>query len=541
MHINLRRIPFFEELPDDALEAIGQRLRQQYYERGAVVFKEGDMGDAMYLVESGQAKVYSIVDGKERIYAYVGPGDFLGELALLLDQPRSASVRMTIDGDLYALYKADLTELLREHPAIAIHISRELGRRLVETTRRPTRREEINLIAVKGPALGLAHSLRQLGGRVAIFNLAAPLPPERTEDLVVLELSESIDPHGLSEVLGELVGKFERVIVTLPPDDGSLLDKSLELADGLVWIDGDRSSDWARRARRLWTPHSDQREIDRVARYIARRTIGLALSSGGAKGMAHVGVLKVLIEEGVPIDMVAGSSAGSLFGALYCAGWPIEAIVDFACDLKNVIRLRGGLWDPHFPPFWSGLINGRKTRSFLEKQFQGKTFDDLTTPLFVVATDITASEEIVFDKGSVAEAVRASIGIPGVFVPWRWRNRYLVDGGVVNPVPVSVLMDRGADLIIASSVVRPPGERSPVPADPKLPNFVELMTTMMGAMESEILKVRLPEVDVFIHSDVEKYSALDYFKATEIIAVGEEAARRELPKIHAVLESVSDV
>jgi CRP-like cAMP-binding protein len=396
MQINLRRIPFFQEMPDDALEAIGGRLRKEHYARGTVIFNEGDWGDALYLIESGQAKVYSVVDGEERIFAYVGPGGFVGELALLLEQPRSASVQMEIDGDLYALYKDDLDDLLRNHPAIAIHLSRELGRRLVETTRRPTKREEINMIAVVGPALKLAHSLQKIGNRVTLFNLGAALPPEQTEGLIVIETGGPLNEQGLSEVMAELVGRFERVLVALPRMGGPLLNKVLELADGLVLIGAEAAPEWAKSARRLWTPADDERELDRVARYIARRTIGLALSSGGAKGLAHVGVLKVLVEENIPIDMVAGSSAGSLFGALYCAGWPIGDIVDFATNLKKVIRLRGGLWDPHFPPFWAGLINGRRTRSFLEKQLQGKTFDQLDIPLYVVATDITASEEVVF-------------------------------------------------------------------------------------------------------------------------------------------------
>ncbi len=532
MQINLRRIPFFEELPDDALDAIGQRLRNQYYESGAIVFSEGDPGDALYLLESGQAKVYSMVDGKERIFAYVGPGGFFGDLALLLDQPRSASVQMTIDGDLFALYKADFADLLRAHPAIAIHISRELGRRLVETTRRPTIREEINVVAVVGDAPTLARSLEQLGNRVAILNLTAPLLAEQTRHLDGIEAANVTDEHDLSDRLAQLVGKYERVIVALPSNGGPVRDKVLELADGLVLIGSAAAPDWSKKARRLWTPSNDQAQIDRIARFIARRTVGLALSSGGAKGIAHIGVLKVLLEENIPIDIVAGSSAGSLFGALYCAGWPIDDIVKFALNLRKTIGLRGGLWDPHLPPFWNGLINGRRTRNFLEKTFGHKSFNELSTPLYIVATDITASQEVIFDKGSVAEAVRASIGIPGVFVPWRWRNRYLVDGGIVNPVPVSVLIDRGADLIIASSVVRPPDDRSAVlAANPRLPNFVELMTTMMGAMESEILKIRLPQVNAFIHPNVEAYTALDYGKAKELIEIGEEAARIEVPKI----------
>jgi NTE family protein len=536
MHVNLRRIPFFADLPDDALEAIGQRLRKQYYEADAIVFHEGDPGDAMYLVESGQAKVFSIVGGRERVFAFVGPGDFLGELALLLDQPRSASAQMTIDGDLYALYKTDLADLLRDQPTIALQISRELGRRLVATTRRPTRRVEISLIAVEGPVLALAHSLQQQGDRVAIFNLGSALPHDQTQGLMIEDAGESIDDHSLSETCSTLVGKYDRVIVALPYGGGPLINKILALADAVVVIGSGRLPEWAKAARRVWASINDQREIDRIARIIGHRTIGLALSSGGAKGIAHVGVLKVLLEEGVPIDMVAGSSAGSLFGALYCAGWPIDDIIQFALDLRKLIRFRGGLWDPYLPPLFYGLLTGKRTRNFLDRTLKGQAFANLRTPLYVVATDITAGEEVVFDKGSVAEAVRASIGIPGVFVPWKWRNRYLVDGGVVNPVPVSVLIDRGADRIVASSVVRPPGEKPSVPPDVHMPNFIELMTTMMGAMETEILKIRLPQVNVFIHADVERFTALDYHKAKEILAIGEEAARQKLPDIREMLK-----
>ncbi len=532
MQINLRRIPFFEELPDEALEAISQRMHKRHYDRGEVVFQEGEWGDALYLLESGQAKVYSTNTGQEKIYAYVGPGGFIGELALLLEQPRSASVQMEIDGDLYSLRKADLDDLLHLHPAIAIHLSRELGRRLVATTQRPTLREEINVVAVVGNALALARSLEQLGNQVAVLNLSGTPLTEQIYHVAIINEPDVPDEHALSEQLAQLVGEHERVIVALPISGGLVLDKVLELSDGLVLIGIDRPPEWTKQATQIWTPSNDQAQIDRVARYIARRTVGLALSSGGAKGIAHIGVLKVLLEEKIPIDMVAGSSAGSLFGAMYCAGWPIDEIVKWALNLRKIIGLGGGLWDPHFPLFWNGLINGRRTRNFLEKTFGHKSFAELATPLYIVATDITASQEVIFEHGSVAEAVRASIGIPGVFVPWKWRNRYLVDGGIVNPVPVSVLIDRGADVVIASSVVRPPDEvAATLPANPRLPNFVELMTTMMGAMESEILKIRLPQVNAFIHPNVEAYTALDYNKAKELIEIGEEAARPEVAKI----------
>ena len=541
MELNLRRIPFFAELSDDTLNAIQRRLRVERHPRGTILFSEGEWGDTLYLVQSGQLKVYSDITGEERIFAYVGPGGFVGELALLLEQPRSATVSVNIDAEVSLLSKSDLDDLLREYPAIAIHLGRELGRRLVETSHRPTRREEINLIAVEGPALALTSSLMvQAGGRICLFNLASPIPPERSHGVTIIDPSPGMDVDSLSQTLGELVGFYERIVVALPYGGGEFHEKIVELADAVVVIGSGKAPAWAQGARRYWSLINEQREIDRLARLIGRRVVGLALSSGGAKGIAHVGVLKALMGADVPIDIVAGSSAGSLFGAMFCAGKSIDEIIAFAKELKKIIQLRGGLWDFVIPPLVYGLIHGRKTARFIDKALGGKTFDDLRIPLYVVAADITVGEQVVFNWGSVAEAVRASIGIPGVFAPWPWNGRYLVDGGVVNPVPISVLQERGADRIITSSVVRTPEERGMAPANAKRPNFIELMTSMMGAMEGEILKMRLLQVDVFIHPEVEGFSALDYERADELIEIGEFAARKQLPAIKEMLKPKLD-
>src|SRR3990172_1160068 len=536
MELNLRRIPFFSELPDDVLDAIRRRLRVERHPRGAILFREGDLGDTLYLVQSGQLKVYSDATGEERIFAYIGPGGFFGELALLLEQPRSATVVVMIDAEVALLTKDDLEDLLRDYPAIAIHLGRELGRRLVATSHQPYRREEINLIAVEGPALALAASLMtQAGGRIGLFNLASPIAPERGQGVTIIDPPADMTVDSLAQILGELVGFYERLVVALPYGGGPFHEKIVELADGVAVIGSGRAPAWAQSARRYWSLINEQHEIDRLARQIGRRTVGLVMSSGGAKGIAHVGVLKALIGADVPIDLVAGSSAGSLFGAMFCSGKSIDDIIAFAKELKKIVQLRGGLWDFVFPPIIYGLIYGRKTARFIDKALGGKTFDDLRIPLYVVAADITVGEQVVFNWGSVAEAVRASFGIPGVFAPWPWNGRYLVDGGVVNPVPISVLQERGADRIITSSVVRTPEERGILPPNVKRPNFIELMTSMMGATEGEILKMRLPEVDVFIHPDVHNYNALDYDKAEELIEIREYAAHEKLPAIMEML------
>jgi len=152
MENNLRIIPFFSELPDDVLEAISRRLQREHYHKGATVFLQGEPADRMYIIESGQVKVVSDESTREKIHAYLGSGNFFGEMGVLLGEKRSATVRVVIDVSVLVLLKNDLDLLLEEYPAIALTISRELGRRLGRTIQTPVQREEFNIVAVVGPA-----------------------------------------------------------------------------------------------------------------------------------------------------------------------------------------------------------------------------------------------------------------------------------------------------------------------------------------------------------------------------------------------------
>src|SRR5581483_8385351 len=130
MRSDLRLIPFFSELPSDVLSAIEQYCRREHYGRGELIFAEGDYGDRMYIVQSGQVKVVSERNGSEKILSYLNPGNFFGETALLTAEPRSASVRVVIDSELISLGRQELQELIEAYPAIAVEISRELSRRI---------------------------------------------------------------------------------------------------------------------------------------------------------------------------------------------------------------------------------------------------------------------------------------------------------------------------------------------------------------------------------------------------------------------------
>src|SRR6056297_218787 len=178
-----------------------------------------------------------------------------------------------------------------------------------------------------------------------------------------------------------------------------------------------------------------------------RKKVGVALSGGGSKGIAHIGVLKILEKYNIPIDLVSGTSIGSVIGALYCSGYSIKKLETLFTEDKREWKK---LFDYTFPKH--GLIKGKKIEKFIEEELKDITFKELKKPLYVTAFDIENRQEIYFNKGSVGKAVRASISIPGIIVPVENKKRILVDGGIVDPIPTEVLKKAGAEIIIAINV-----------------------------------------------------------------------------------------
>ena len=181
---------------------------------------------------------------------------------------------------------------------------------------------------------------------------------------------------------------------------------------------------------------------------------GLALGSGSARGMAHIGIIQVLEAYHIPINMIAGTSIGAVVGSVYATGASVGKMKESALAMKH--KKTFDLFDPTIPR--SGLISGNRVEKILNKiALKDKTFDDLKIPFTAVATDIETGAKVILNQGSVIKAVRASISIPGIFTPVKYQDYYLVDGGVVDPVPVDVVQKMGADIIIAVSLT----EKSP--------------------------------------------------------------------------------
>lgn len=265
-----------------------------------------------------------------------------------------------------------------------------------------------------------------------------------------------------------------------------------------------------------------------------KERVGLALGSGAARGLAHIGVLEVLEREGIPIDMIAGTSAGAVIGALYAQGKNANLIKSLALDLSR--KRLASLVDLALPK--TGFIRGKKIKSLLELFIGGDIqFSDLSMPLACVATDIQTGEEVVIKQGSVLEGVRASISIPVIFTVVKKKGRYLVDGGLVNPVPVRVLKEMGADFIIAVNVIPDIRERIQRVKDSKEPNIINIIMQSIYISSYSLVKVSLEDADIVIEPQVSHIGYGDFHHAQDCILQGEVAAQGSIPKIKRKLEA----
>jgi len=250
--------------------------------------------------------------------------------------------------------------------------------------------------------------------------------------------------------------------------------------------------------------------------------VGLALGTGVARGLAHIGVLKALEREGIPVHMIAGTSIGALVGAFYAQGQSIEWMEKLTTDLGS--KRLNFLFDPSLPK--TGLIRGRKIEQTLKTLMDGVNFSDLKMPFACVATDIYSGEEVVIDEGTVWDAVRASSSIPVILTIIKRDGRYLVDGALVNPVPVSVVKAMGADITIAVNVIHYHEKQRKTE-----PNLFSVVMQTLQISSYQLIRASLEGADIVIEPEVDDIGYADFHKTEECIKQGELAANDIIPEI----------
>lgn len=335
------------------------------------------------------------------------------------------------------------------------------------------------------------------------------------------------------------------------PDDGRL---------GVALLSDQRSAPTGadmRRAQAWWGPSADirgiipdgvdgvgetlaegsasRRAIDRLARSIAGLTVGLALGGGGAKGYAHIGALRALQGAGVPFDCIAGCSIGAPLAAGMAAEWGLDEIrTHLDAISRKAVR-------PNLPLI--SVLTSRSIQAELRNLVGRRRFEDLPTPAGVVAVDIGSGTEVLLRRGLVWPALMASMTYPGIYEPLRMGSRYLVDGGLLNPVPVSAAVKLGADVVISCNLSAPPREDNAgaTKTEPQnRPLILRTISRSLEIMQSKIVQDCSGRADVEILPEfAEPPGLLDFDRGPELEEAGERAAERALPKLQTVLPWLS--
>jgi NTE family protein len=253
-------------------------------------------------------------------------------------------------------------------------------------------------------------------------------------------------------------------------------------------------------------------------------TIGVALGGGFARGMAHIGVLKVLEQEGIPVRIIAGTSVGALIGACYCSGLSIEELEKVARSVRFTTFAR-----------WTvsrfGFASNDRMVQFLNRTLKVKTFEELRIPLGITATDFNTGEGVVFHSGSMIDPVRASCAYPGMFLPVEIRGRWLVDGMLSHPVPTSPLHEMGADRVIAVHL------RGQWSKDGAPRHLFDVIGQSFAIAQDQMSHLWRGAADVIIEPDVAGFAYDDFKRAGELISAGEIATKKVLPEIRKWLET----
>src|SRR5437588_574122 len=252
-----------------------------------------------------------------------------------------------------------------------------------------------------------------------------------------------------------------------------------------------------------------------------RPRVGLALSGGFARGIAHIGVLRVLREAGIPIDCVGGTSVGALIGAAFCGG----AALDEMEKIGSVTTFADfGRWTPS----WLGLATNQRMEKYIARFTPVKMFEELQTPLAIATTDITAGVSVYYSHGPIVPPLRASCAYPGLFVPIQFEGRTLVDGFLTSPVPVEGALLLGADIIIAVYL------ESGNIEEPR--TFTDVLSRSFNIIQRHGDLAWRTQADIIIEPDVKNFVWDDFTKTPDMVAAGEAAALAALPEIRALLQ-----
>jgi len=499
----LRRSELFASLSADAMTALQAQLTPVTLMSGEVLFEEGEPSDSLYIVISGRLRVVSRAtdDQSERLVADLGHGEIVGEMGLVCDEPRSATVVAIRDTNLAKLSESGLNQLAANcAQPIYSAIIRQLASRLKnETAGIRTRKPTARCLAVVGLSedVPIGAFTDSLSNELAKTGAVLRLSSERVDSL--FGVPGAAQSMGGDEVQARFVDwlngketRYSKLVYEADPSNSAWTARCLRQADLILVVAraradyleaGSQAMDlWgvgepSKKTRILVIVHDDgntppkgtrewtlripaahhfhirmnnERDFARLTRFLNDRSVGLALGGGFARGIGHIGVIRAMRELDIPIDMVGGTSMGAVIAAECAFEWEYQQMLELTCKYSAASMQR----DYTLPVV--SFLTGRKVSQALMDFGANKDIEDMWLPYFCVSANLTRAEGKVHLSGNVSRSVIASSRAPGVFPPVTWDNELLFDGGLVDVVPSDVTRDlvgQGTVISVAASPV----------------------------------------------------------------------------------------
>lgn len=581
----------FGVLEEDQFNSIEPYFQWIQLPGGEVLMQEGDVGDSSYILITGRLR--AVIQGglDLRVIGEISEGETVGEMSLITGAPRSATIYAIRDCVLVQLLKADFEKIVFEYPATLMKITQLLINRLVLQNQGKGPRAKLENIAIVNlnTKIDTAHWAERLEQDLHRFGTTKRLDPKTVnQEVGIKEIANST--HGeyekynrLSSWLDGQEQKYDFLLYIADLDQDEWSKRCLRQADYVFIIVHGEGEDLLR--EKVWInklsliskashcliicqngpshpAQTDQikneykikehfhfnltktDDYSRLARKIAGKSIGLVLSGGGARGVAHLGVYRALVERGFPIDLVGGTSIGSLMAALIAMHLPVE-------DMINLTRhefMRNPTSDYSLVPFIS-IIKGHKLERALMRYFGDQAIEDLWIPYFCVSSNLSKTRAEHHTEGLLRQAIRASISIPGVLPPVIKQTEVLVDGGIFNNLPIDFMQEFGAGTIIAVDLdgghalhldesIKPSNWTylksrwsSVEDGYDKLPGLINTLTRATIASSHDRAKRNISLVNILFSPSIHKYGIMNWKSYDKILAEGYQHAQSVLDQV----------
>lgn len=580
-------VSLFQGVGTKLISELEQQMEWIFLPGGETLMRQGDKADGMYVVVNGSL-VYEVRNDQGLVVSTgnFSKGDIIGEMALLTGEPRTATVVATLSCEIVKISTVAFESVFSKHPPSMLAITKliadrftkdRMGKRTVKKTRSiitlfPLQKD----LSVRDFAHNLASALKKIG-RTIIVESKDFKKKKGDREHAVSDILESLyhlqDTHDFLILCPDFEDKLwtetilhhtNRILLlsdakkadVLSPEEIRFLGDSEETHGPireLVLLYSDpnekpknisnltriRKTDVIRHIR-TYSHHG----FESLTRFITGRSIGLALGGGGAKGFAHIGLIKAMQEENIPIDMIGGTSAGALMASIYALGNDAPSLERIA---KALMSDKKTLNDYTIPVV--SLIRGKKFNTVI-KSFVGETMiEDLWLPYFAVATSLSKAQKVIIDRGPLWKALRASASIPGILPPFFENNELLVDGAMLDNIPGAVMREKGADFVISVALasegdsaadelfgrIYPKNNSGALPSALRLlfkrlfrkaqnfkdaPNLLSLLMRATFVASDAAMAQAKAESDIFAELPVEQYGLFDWKKFYELVEIG---------------------